>query len=122
RGSARGLRAECARVGAVAMVHAEDDDLIKYTEAKLKREGRAQLRNGHLVHTNVGEEIAVRTVAALAQEQAAAVYSAHVCAAPARDTIAARRAAGQPVYGETLHNCMCFSLADYDQPEGAKYH
>jgi dihydropyrimidinase len=121
-GSARALLGECARLGAVAMVHAEDDDLIKHMEAKLKREGRAQLRNAHEVHTNVGEEIAVRTIAALAREQDAAVYVAHVCGAPARDAIAEQRAAGQPLYGEALHNCMCFSLADYGKPDGAKYH
>jgi dihydropyrimidinase len=121
-GSARALLGECARLGAMAMVHAEDDDVIKYMEAKLKREGRAQLANAHLVHTNVGEEIAVRTVAALASEQGAGLYVAHVCGAPARDAIAELRAAGQPLYGEALHNCMCFSLADYDKPDGAKYH
>jgi dihydropyrimidinase len=121
-GSARALLAACARLGAVAMVHAEDDDLIKYMEAKLRREGRDQLRNVHLVHTNLGEAIAVRTVAALAQETEAAVYFAHVCGAPAMNTVAERRAAGQPVYGEVLHNCMCFSLDDYDKPDGAKYH
>ena len=64
----------------------------------------------------------MRTVAALAEEAGAAVYFAHVCGAPARDAIAGRRAAGQPVYGEALHNCMCFSLDDYDRPDGAKYH
>ena len=106
-GSARALLQECARLGAVAMVHAEDDELIKYMEAKLKRDGRAQLRNAHLVHTNVGEEVAVRTVAALAEEAGAAVYFAHVCGAPARDAIAARRAAGQPVYGEALWDGLC---------------
>ena len=44
-GSARALLTECARLGAMAMVHAEDDDLIKYMESKLRREGRNQLRN-----------------------------------------------------------------------------
>jgi dihydropyrimidinase len=121
-GSARALLAECARHGAIAMVHAEDDDLIKYMEAKLRREGRAQLRNVHLVHTNLGEEIAVRTVAALAEEVGAALYFAHVCGARALETIAACRARGLPVYGEVLHNCMCFSLDDYEAPDGAKYH
>ena len=109
-GSVRALLAECARLGAVAMVHAEDDDLIKYMEAKLKREGRAQLENAHLVHTNVGEELAVRTVARLAEDAGAALYVAHVCGEPALDAVAERRAAGQPVYGEVLHNCLCFSL------------
>ena len=121
-GSARALLEECARLGAVAMVHAEDDDLIKYMEAKLKREGRAQLGNVHLVHTNRGEELAVRTVAALAEDAGAAVYFAHVCGEEALDTIAERRAADQPVYGEVLHNCLCFSLDDYAKPDGAKYH
>ena len=121
-GSARALLEECARLGAVAMVHAEDDDLIKYMEAKLRREGRTQLANAHLVHTNRGEELAVRTVAALAEDAGAAVYFAHVCGEEALDTIAERRAAGQPVYGEVLHNCLCFSLDDYAKPDGAKYH
>jgi dihydropyrimidinase len=121
-GSARALLAECARLGAMPMVHAEDDDLIKYMEAKLRRMGQDQLRNVHLVHTNVGEEIAVRTVAALAEEVGAALYVAHVCGAPALETIAARRASGQSLYGEALHNSMCFSLDDYDKPDGAKYH
>jgi dihydropyrimidinase len=121
-GSARELLAQCARLGAMAMVHAEDDDLIKYMEAKLRREGRAELRNVHEVHTNVGEEIAVRTVARLAEEEGAALYVAHVCGRGALDAIAERRAAGQPVYGEALHNCMCFSLDDYDRPDGAKFH
>ena len=121
-GSARELPSHCARLGAMPMVHAEDDDLIKYMEAKLRREGRTELRNAHLVHTNVGEEIAVRAVARLAAEQGAALYIAHVCGEPALDAIAERRAAGQPVYGEVLHNCMCFSLEDYEAPDGAKYH
>jgi dihydropyrimidinase len=121
-GSARTLLAECARLGAMAMVHAEDDDLIKYMEAKLRREGRTELRNVHLVHTNVGEEIAVRTVARLADEVGAALYVAHVCGQPALDAIAELRAAGAPLYGEVLHNCLCFSLEDYDKPDGAIYH
>lgn len=121
-GSARALLDECARHGAMAMVHAEDDDLIKFMEARLRREGRTELRNVHLVHTNEGEELAVRTIAELARHAGAALYVAHVCGEPALDTIAVRRAAGQPIYGEVLHNNLCFSLDDYEQPDGAKYH
>ena len=46
------------------MVHAEDDDLIKYNEARLRREGRNQLRNVRCVHTPFGEALAFRQVAA----------------------------------------------------------
>ena len=121
-GSARALLEQCARHGAVAMVHAEDDDLIKYMEALLRREGRNELANTHLVHTNAGEELAVRTCCVLARDAGAALYVAHVCGERAMDAIAGYRAQGQPVYGEVLHNCLCFSLADYLKPDGAKYH
>jgi dihydropyrimidinase len=121
-GSIRALLEQCARHGAVAMVHAEDDDLIKYMETKLRRDGRTELRNVHLVHTNAGEELAVRASGLLARDSGAALYVAHVCSARARDAIAEMREAGQPVFGEALHNCMCFSLERYDEPDGARYH
>ena len=39
-GSAFEVLQACAEHGALVMVHAEDDDLIKHMEAKLRREGR----------------------------------------------------------------------------------
>ena len=44
---------------------------------------------------------------------------------PAReplDAMADARNRGRPVYGETLHNLLCFSTEDYARPDGAKYH
>jgi dihydropyrimidinase len=74
------------------------------------------------VHTTAGEELAVRASGLLARDSGAALYIAHVCSARARNAIAEMREAGQPVFGEALHNCMCFSLERYDEPDGAKYH
>jgi dihydropyrimidinase len=110
------------REGAMVMVHAEDDDLIKYMEAKLTREGRNQLENVHLVHTTVGEELAVRVMARLAEDAGAGLYVVHVTGHEPLEAIAELRAAGLPVYGETLHNLLCFSTADYAKSDGAKYH
>ena len=32
-----------------------------------------------------------------------------------------RRAQGQAVYGEVLHNYLCFTAENYKEPDGAKY-
>jgi dihydropyrimidinase len=121
-GSAVAVMRECAEHGAMVMVHAEDDDLIKHMEAKLTREGRNDLFHAHVVHTPLGEELAVRTMARLAREAAAPLYIAHVGAREPMDAIAELRTAGQAVYGEALHNLLCFSTDDYARADGAKYH
>jgi dihydropyrimidinase len=121
-GSALAVMRECAEHGAMVMVHAEDDDLIKHMEAKLTREGRNDLSHAHVVHTPLGEELAVRTMARLARDAGAPLYIAHVGAREPMDAIAELRAAGQAVYGEALHNLLCFSTDDYAKPDGAKYH
>jgi dihydropyrimidinase len=121
-GSALAVMQECAEHGAMVMVHAEDDDLIKHMEAKLTREGRNDLFHAHVVHTPLGEELAVRTMARLAREAGAPLYIAHVGAREPMDAIAELRAAGQAVYGEALHNLLCFSTDEYAKPDGAKYH
>lgn len=121
-GSALAVMRECAEHGAIVMVHAEDDELIKYMEAKLAREGRDRLENAALVHTTVGEEMAVRSVARMAEEAGAGVYIVHVTGREPMDAVAELRERGLPVYGETLHNLLCFSTDDYRRPDGAKYH
>lgn len=121
-GSAFEVMKVCAEHGALVMVHAEDDDLIKHMEAKLRREGRNGLENVHLVHTTMGEELAVRACERLAAEAGAASYIVHVGGREPLGAIAQAREAGRPVYGEALHNQLCFSTDDYARPDGAKYH
>jgi dihydropyrimidinase len=105
----------------LVMAHAEDDDLVKYMEAKLAREGNDQWYNLHLVHTALSERIAFNTVIGLARSANAAVYFAHVTAAEGVKAIAEARSRGQPVYGEVLHNYMCFTAEDYKKADGGKY-
>ena len=108
--------------GGIVMVHAEDDDLIKYNEARLRREGRNQLQNIRCAHTPFGEALAFRQVAALAAEAGAATYFVHITAGESVGVVAAERRRGRPVYAETLHNLLCFSEEDYLKPDGARYH
>ena len=93
-GSAFEVMQVCAEHGALVMVHAEDDDLIKHMEAKLRREGRNGLENVHLVHTLMGEELAVRACDRMAAEAGAASTSSTSAAATRMGAIAEARAAG----------------------------
>jgi dihydropyrimidinase len=108
--------------GGLLMVHAEDDDLLKYHEARLKREGRNQLRHIRQAHTPFGEALACTEVAGLAAEAGAAVYFVHVTAGAALDVVRRERRRGRPAYAETLHNLLCFSDRDYEKPDGARFH
>lgn len=121
-GSAFEVMQVCAEHGALVMVHAEDDDLIKHMEAKLRREGRNGLENVSFVHTLLGEELAVRAYDRLAREAGAPLYVVHVGGTRPAVAISEARRAGRPVYGEVLHNMLCFSTDDYARPDGAKYH
>ena len=108
--------------GGIVMVHAEDDDLLKYNEARLKRDGTNQLANVRCAHTPFGEALAFKQVAALASRAEAAVYFVHATAGESVDVVAAERRRDRPVYAETLHNLLCFSNQDYLKQDGAKYH
>jgi dihydropyrimidinase len=121
-GSLMEVMAVCARDGGLLMAHTEEDGLIKHMEAKLKREGRADLGNARLVHSDLGEEIAFRRILRLAQSSACPLYLVHVAGPGGLDALRAARCVGQAAYGETLHNLLCFSQEDYGKRDGAKYH
>jgi dihydropyrimidinase len=122
RGSMLDAFRTAAEVGGLLMVHAEDDDLVKYHESRLRREGANQLANIRQAHTPFGEALAFSEVARLAEAADAAVYFVHVTAGAALDVVRADRARGRPVYAETLHNLLCFSDDYYRRPDGARYH
>ncbi|MGH7418884.1 MAG: dihydroorotase, partial [Candidatus Rokuibacteriota bacterium] len=114
--------AQVARRGGIMAVHAEEDDVVTYMTETLKREGRAQGHNLHLVHNNVSEDLAFRHITRLARNTEAAVYFVHTTAKEGVAAIAEARAEGQPVYGEALHNYLHFTCDDYAKPGGTAIH
>lgn len=113
---------EVAKGGGIMAVHAEDDDLVTYMTEKLKREGRDQGYNLHLVHSNVSEDLAFRKVIRMARHAGVAIYFVHTTAKEGVAAIAEARAQSLPVYGEALHNYMEFTCEDYKKPNGTKIH
>ena len=108
--------------GGIMAVHAEDDDMVKYMEAKLIREGRDQGYNLHLAHNNVSEDISFRKIIRLSEHTETGIYFVHTTAKEGAFAIADARNNQLPVYGETLHNYLHFTHEHYREPEGTAIH
>lgn len=110
------------RAGGMMVVHGENDEVVRAMTERLKREGRDGAENLHLVHNNLSEDLAFRTATRIASEHGTGVYFVHTTAKEGVAAIAEARAAGQPVYGEALHNYLQFTAADYAKPDGNLVH
>jgi dihydropyrimidinase len=107
-----------APAGGLLVVHGEDEDLVQFNYERFIAEKRAEGTNLHLVHSKLSELLAFRRTVALARAMGTAIYFVHTSAKEGVDTIREARAAGQPVYGETLHQYCCFNAEYYKTPRG----
>src|SRR5204862_7346855 len=64
------------------------------------------------------EQLAFRRTTALARHIGCAIYFVHTSAREGVEAIREARAAGAPVYGETLHQYACFNAEYYKTPRG----
>ncbi|MCH7606002.1 MAG: amidohydrolase family protein [Chloroflexi bacterium] len=116
------LMEQIQRIGAMLLVHSEDDDMVQHMYRKLTEEERTEWWNMPLVHSNESEDVSFRRVLRVAEWTGSPVYFVHVSARQGVEAIAEARAKGMPVYGETLHNYCCFSEDNYREENGMKYH
>ncbi|MDP6550144.1 MAG: amidohydrolase family protein [Dehalococcoidia bacterium] len=110
------------RLGAMLMVHSEDDDMVQHMYEKLAQEERTEWWNMHLVHSNESEDVSIRRVLRVSEWTGSPVYFVHVSAKQGLEALQEARAKGMPVYGETLHNYCCFNSDNYREENGMKYH
>jgi dihydropyrimidinase len=104
--------------GGLLVIHGEDEDLVQFNYERFRAEKRTDGTNMHLVHSKLSERLAFRRTIALARAMDAAVYFVHTSAREGVEAIGEARAAGQPVYGETLHQYACFNAEYYKTPRG----
>ena len=116
------LMEQVAATGGLMYVHSEDEDIVQYMYSKLVEEERTEWTNIHEVHNVMSEDLSFRRVVGVAEWTGAAVYFAHVTAKEGLDAIREARGRGLPIYGEALHNYLCFTAEDYKKPDGMKYH
>ena len=111
-----------AKAGGLATIHAEDNDIVMHMYEKLIREDRVGFENMAEVHNTLSEDLSFNRVIRLAENvEGAALYMVHVSAATGVAAIAASRARGFPIYGETLHQYMLYTAEDYKRPGGQMY-
>jgi dihydropyrimidinase len=112
-----------AQAGGIAAIHAEDNDLVMHMYEKLTREDRTGFENMAEVHNTLSEDLSFNRVIRLAANiEGAALYMMHTSAATGVAAIAAARARGVPIYGETLHQYLMYTAEDYKKPNGQIYH
>src|SRR5229473_249481 len=108
-----------ARAGGIAAIHAEDNDIVMHMYEKLIREDRAGFENMAEVHNTLSEDLSFNRVIRLAENvEGASLYMVHVSAATGVRAVAAARARGVPIYGETLHQYLMYTAEDYKRPNG----
>jgi dihydropyrimidinase len=108
--------------GGIMAVHAEDHDIVQFNYERFREEGRLDGWYLPLVHNTLSESLAFRRTIALSRATGAGVYFVHTSAREGVEAVAEARAAGLPVYAETLHHYACFSADDYRTPRGFCYH
>ena len=109
--------------GGLGVIHAEDNDIVMHMYAKLFREGRVGFENMAEVHNTLSEDLSFRRVTRLAEKvPGTALYMMHVSAADGVQAIREARAKNLPVYGESLHQYMLYTDADYRRPNGQIFH
>jgi dihydropyrimidinase len=112
-----------AAAGGIAAIHAEDNDIVMHMYEKLFREERTGFENMAEVHNTLSEDLSFNRVIRLAANiEGAALYMMHTSAATGVAAIAAARARGVPIYGETLHQYLMYTAEDYKRPNGQIYH
>ncbi|MDA0983752.1 MAG: amidohydrolase family protein [Proteobacteria bacterium] len=112
-----------SRAGGLAVIHAEDDDIVKHMYEKLFAENRTGFEHMAEIHNALSEDLSFRRIIRLAENvEGMALYMMHVSAAAGVQAIAESRSRGYPIYGETLHQYLLYTSDDYRRPNGQIYH
>jgi dihydropyrimidinase len=112
---------KAAEAGMLVMVHAENGDAIDILVKKALAEGHTSAEWHALTRPDWVEGEATNRAVALAAVAGAPLYVVHVTCAKAVDAIAAGRARGAKVMGETCVQYFHFTIDDLRRPDGSKW-
>src|SRR5712664_1876982 len=88
-----------ANKGGIAVIHAEDNDIVMHMYEKLFREDRTGFENMAEVHNTLSEDLSFNRVIRLAENvPGASLYMMHISAATGVRAVAAARSRGAPIY------------------------
>ena len=111
------------RAGALVMVHAENNDIIKWVAQRLLANGHSAPKFHAVAHDPLAESEATHRVISLSRLVDVPILIVHVSGIEAVKTIRAAQTLGARVFGETCPQYLFLTAADIDQPglEGAKF-
>ena len=109
--------------GALTMVHAENNDIIKWTSKRLLDGGYTQPRYHAISHPALAEEEAINRVVSLAKFLDAPLFVVHVSTPEGADLVQKARLSGAKIFAETCPQYLFLTREDLDRPgmEGAKF-
>jgi dihydropyrimidinase len=111
------------REGALVMVHAENDDMIRWIAKRLIERGHGAPKFHGVAHDALAEAEATNRIIMLSRLLGAPVLIVHVSSPEAANTIRAGQALGARIYAETCPQYLVLTAEDMDRPgvEGAKW-
>ena len=111
------------REGALVMVHAENNDMIKWIAKRLLANGHVAPKFHAVSHDALAETEATNRVIQLSTLLDTPVLIVHVSGIGAVDAIRAAQVLGAPVYGETCPQYLFLTASDIDKPglDGAMF-
>ena len=111
------------RHGALTMVHAENNAMIKSMVGALQSAGKGAPKYHAVSHPAAAEIEAIGRSIQLANFADAPLLIVHVSTDEGANLVARARAAGRPIYGETCPQYFVLRAHDLDRPgaEGAKF-
>ena len=107
-----------AELGAEALVHAEDEGLIRSIEAGLSEEDRGRMNTLAVARPDLCEQRAISHVGRLAAEAECRVHIVHVSSALGLGAVRNARADGVRMTAETCPQYLVLSSESYDRMDG----
>jgi dihydropyrimidinase len=109
--------------GALTMVHAENNEMIKWASQRLLDAGHTEPRYHAISHPALAEEEAINRAITLARFVDAPLLIVHVSTPGGAAIVRDARASGAKVFGETCPQYLFLTRDDMDRPgqEGAKF-
>lgn len=111
------------REGALVMVHAENNDMIRWIARKLVERGLTAPKYHAVAHTPLAESEATHRAIALAQLMDVPLMIVHVAGQEAVRVVHASQTMGLPIMAESCPQYLFLTADDIDLPgvEGAKF-
>ncbi|MGR6467741.1 dihydropyrimidinase [Rhizobium sp. PAMB 3182] len=111
------------RHGALTMVHAENNDMVKWMNRTLLAAGLDAPRYHAVSRPELAEEEAINRAVSLAKLVDAPLFIVHVSTRGGAEIVQREKLAGTKLFAETCPQYLAFTRDDLDRPgmEGAKY-